>query len=211
MSISDLVADRFGLPRAPRISRAEAQCTLSPVQLVHERVAPALEPAHQKELKAHCVFRRLRTVSMPPGHGKERLMLYLEIKSLHILLVTSWFAGLLPAAHLRQFYGAGGQRRRARPFAAHGRQALPLHDADRLPALITGLAVARRRHFRAVDARQTIAGCRSAGYNHHCRKLLRAGSTTAATRAATSGSAGSTRFRLSCCSPSSCLVVLKPF
>lgn len=29
----DLVADRFGLPRAPRISRAEAQKALSPVQL----------------------------------------------------------------------------------------------------------------------------------------------------------------------------------
>ncbi|MEI7429211.1 MAG: SDR family oxidoreductase [Betaproteobacteria bacterium] len=29
----DLVAERFGLPRAPRISRVEAQTTLSPVQL----------------------------------------------------------------------------------------------------------------------------------------------------------------------------------
>ena len=29
----DLVADRFGLPRPPRISRAEAQNTLSPIQL----------------------------------------------------------------------------------------------------------------------------------------------------------------------------------
>lgn len=53
----DLVADRFGLPRAPRISRAEAQCTLSPVQLSFMSESRRLSNQRiKKELKAQLRF-----------------------------------------------------------------------------------------------------------------------------------------------------------
>ena len=44
----DLVADHCGLPRPPRLSRAEASARIPPnCAVVHERVAPAVEPPHQ--------------------------------------------------------------------------------------------------------------------------------------------------------------------
>ena len=50
----DLVADRFGLPRAPRISRLEAQQTLSPVQLSFMSESRRLDNRRAKrELRAH--------------------------------------------------------------------------------------------------------------------------------------------------------------
>ncbi len=53
----DLVADRFGLPRAPRISRAEAQSTLSPVQLSFMSESRRLSNQRiKKELKAQLRF-----------------------------------------------------------------------------------------------------------------------------------------------------------
>lgn len=53
----DLVADRFGLPRAPRISRAEAQITMSPVQLSFMSESRRLSNQRIKsELKAQLRF-----------------------------------------------------------------------------------------------------------------------------------------------------------
>ena len=53
----DLVADRFDLPRAPRISRAEAQSTLSPVQLSFMSESRRLSNQRiKKELKAQLRF-----------------------------------------------------------------------------------------------------------------------------------------------------------
>jgi nucleoside-diphosphate-sugar epimerase len=53
----DLVADRFGLPRAPRILRAEAQSTLSPVQLSFMSESRRLSNQRiKKELKAQLRF-----------------------------------------------------------------------------------------------------------------------------------------------------------
>lgn len=53
----DLVADRFGLPRAPRISRAEAQRILSPVQLSFMSESRRLSNRRIKtELKAQLRF-----------------------------------------------------------------------------------------------------------------------------------------------------------
>ena len=48
----DLVADRCGLPRPPRLSRAEATHACRPnVLFVHERIAPAVEPPLKTELR----------------------------------------------------------------------------------------------------------------------------------------------------------------
>lgn len=53
----DLVADRFGLPRPPRVSRAEAQSTLSPVQLSFMSESRRLSNRRIKtELKAQLRF-----------------------------------------------------------------------------------------------------------------------------------------------------------
>ncbi len=53
----DLVADRFGLPRSPRVSRAEAQGTLSPVQLSFMSESRRLSNRRIKsELKAQLRF-----------------------------------------------------------------------------------------------------------------------------------------------------------
>lgn len=53
----DLVADRFGLPRAPRISRTEAQDTMSPVQLSFMSESRRLSNQRIKsELKAQLRF-----------------------------------------------------------------------------------------------------------------------------------------------------------
>ena len=90
-------------------------------------------------------------------------MLYLEIKSLHILLVTIWFAGLfcLPRIFVNlAMVPADSIAERDRQLLMAGKLYRFMTPIGYL-ALIRPLAVARCRHLRAVDARQTLAGRRS--------------------------------------------------
>ena len=69
----DLVADRYGLPRAPRISRSAAQTTLSPMQLSFINESRRLDNGRiKKELRARLRYPRVTDgVAAPPTERKK--------------------------------------------------------------------------------------------------------------------------------------------
>jgi uncharacterized integral membrane protein (TIGR00701 family) len=86
----DLLADRFQLPRAPRLPREEVRRRgAGNAMVIHERIAPARQCAHEARAAA--------ASALPDGSHRHRRgegnhMLW--VKAFHILFVVSWFAGL---------------------------------------------------------------------------------------------------------------------
>ncbi len=68
----DLAADLCGLPRPARITRAEAEETLSPLlAVVHERVTPARQPPHEaRTAAARCATRQCVKGSSAERHRR---------------------------------------------------------------------------------------------------------------------------------------------
>jgi hypothetical protein len=108
----DLVADRFGLPRVPRLSRREAEEQLSPLQLSFmSESRRLLNQRIKKELRVRLRYARSRMASQRPGSkGKT---------GAHSQGAASVDGGqlvcrpVLPAADFRQSGdGCTGQRRR---------------------------------------------------------------------------------------------------
>jgi putative membrane protein len=123
----------------------------------------------------------------------------LWIKALHIVFVASWFAGLfyLP----RIFVNLAMETDLVAANACWAwRASCTVSRHDLAVALVLGVAAGHTWHSEGPG--QWLAACQAdlvvlvIGYHHACGSLLK-NSNTARTRAATSGSAGSTKCR--CC------------
>ena len=114
----------------PRVTRAEAERVLPPVQLSFMRESRRLDNTRLKrELRLRLALSRPSMSASPTPGGKPHALGEGLPHHFRRQLVRR---PLLPAAHLRQSrHGAGGQFRRARAAAADGEKALPLRHAHR--------------------------------------------------------------------------------
>jgi hypothetical protein len=85
----DLLADRFQLPRAPRLPREEVRRVVPAMQWSFMSESRRLDNARMKrELRL-----RLRYPTVVAGIAAAKGNHMLWVKAFHILFVVSWFAG----------------------------------------------------------------------------------------------------------------------
>jgi hypothetical protein len=125
----DLLADRFSLPRAPRLPREEVRRTVPPLQWSFMSESRRLDNTRMKrELRL-----RLRYPTVAPALPRQTSEHHALDKSLSYRLRRQLVRrAVLPAAHLRQSgHGAGRQPGREGAAAGDGAQAVSLHHPDR--------------------------------------------------------------------------------
>ncbi len=194
----DLVAQAFDLPKAPRLSRAEAEKVLSPVQMSFMRESRRIGNRRLKhELK---LTARLPDRGRGDCERKEKRMLV--VKTLHIWMVISWFAGLfyLPRIFVNlAMVPADSHAERDRLLLMAGKLFKFMTPLGILAVAPRPVAVVRLRFRRWLAACQDRAGHYPCGLSLALWPCAAGLSQRAPMPSRTSGSVSTTNCRWSCC------------